>query len=209
MSSPVISSRVIYIARLHPTPCLQVGLIFCWWHAVAVKISFQDFYLLNLFAGYKTMTVFTFGWFSILIQRKYISSTSGILWTIFQFSESVCWCCFGCFGCLWWLGWYFQSSSCWWKLAKCFVRPGGWLAGRNESCLAQRRMSGKWIGYLWATFFAILNLQLGLMYQPGPGEPARSSRIKILSSTLCILFISTRAHQQARSSIVKEINLFS
>ena len=74
---------------------------------------------------------------------------------------------------------YFQSSSSSWKLAECFCAAGP--AGRNESCLAQRRMSGKWIGYLWATFFAILNLQLGLMYQPGPGEPARSCRIKILS----------------------------
>ena len=54
------------------------------------------FYLLNLFAGYKTMTIFTFGWFSILIhQRKYISSTSGILWTILHFWENVCWSCVG------------------------------------------------------------------------------------------------------------------
>ena len=29
------------------------------------------------------------------------------------------------------------------SLQNVFVRPGGWLAGRNESCLAQRRMSGK------------------------------------------------------------------
>ena len=72
----------------------------------------------------------------------------------------------------------------WWKLAECFVRPAwpglGWLGVMNPA-LAQRRMSGKWIGYLWAAFFAILNLQLGLMYQPGPGEHASRHRIKILA----------------------------
>ena len=132
------------------------------------------------------MTIFTFGWFSILIQRKYISSTSGILWTIFHFSESVCWCCFGCDVCDVCDG-IFNQVAAGGSLQNVLC---GRLAGRNESCLAQRRMSGKWIGYLWATFFAILNLQLGLMYQ---GNLLGAPELKYYP-VLCILFISTRAH---------------
>ena len=144
------------------------------------------------------MTIFTFGWFSILIERKYISSTSGILWTILHFWETVCWCWTGCLWCLWR---YFQLSSCWWKPAECFCAAVP--AGRNESCLAQRRMSGKWIGYLWPTFFAILNLQLGLMYQPGPGEPAPSCRIKILSLPSAYIVHININHSTLQSEILR------